>query len=292
MRGRRRSGVRRVLRAWAAAAGRAVDVRETVDAADARRRAAEAAGRGVDAVVAAGGDGTLQSVAAGLLDVGDDADDRPALVVAPLGRGNDLARCLGLRRGVRDALEALTRGKDRPLDVGRAEVDGTKHVFVNALGIGLDAAVARRARRIRLPGGGAYHVAALTAILRERGPWRLTGTIDATPVDRKATVLHVGNGDTTGGGYRLTPAARPDDGRLDTCCYLETSRRRILAMLPKAARGRHVGAPGVEIGRHARLDLRIDPPAPVHGDGEVFATRARTVRAWVIPGALHVRLRR
>lgn len=289
--GRGRALVRRLAReARRLDAWDPVTVVETQSAADGRRAAAEAAAAGRRAVLAAGGDGTLQSVVSGLLEAEDEAAGRPVLVVAPLGRGNDLARAIGLRPGIRDTLRSLAFGTERALDVGRARVDDRPHVFINALGIGLDAVIARRARRLRLPGAGAYTLGAVGALLTEKGPWHVEGFIDDTPIDRAVTLLAVGNGSSTGGGFRLTPAATPFDGLLDYCAYTDSRRRGILAMVPRVALARHLSHPAVETGCFRRLRVRVRPAVCVHADGEILSEAAGAVSVEVQPAALRVRL--
>ena len=263
---------------------------ETRSAAEGQRAAAEAAAAGIGVVLAAGGDGTLQSVATGLLVAAGGPADRPVLGIAPLGRGNDLARALGMRPGIDDTLRSFASGVERHLDVGAACVDDRPHVFVNALGIGLDAVIARRARGLRLPGAGAYTLGAVGALLFERGPWHIEGRTDDRPIDRAVTLFTIGNGSSTGGGFRVLPDASPFDGELDSCVYLESKRRRILAMLPRVARARHTEHPAVEIGRFRRLHLRIQPAACVHADGEVLSETASAVSVEVRPAALSMRL--
>ena len=116
----------------------------------------------------------MQSVAAGLLECGASARDRPALSILPFGRGNDLARSLGLERGedaLEDGLWVLASGVDGALDVGRAAVDGESHVFVNALGRSLSLAVPKRMRAPTV----------CSALWDDKMAARATTTINVTP---------------------------------------------------------------------------------------------------------------
>lgn len=251
------------------------EVIETTSAAEGRERARAAAEAGAAIVIAAGGDGTIQSVAAGLLGVGSNKDERPVLGIAALGHGNDLAR-------------ALSERPTSVLDVGRITVDGSEHHFVNSVGIGLEGRVARAMWRA-LPRGAGYTVAALRCLLFGRRRWSLDGTMDGAPFTRDVSVLSVGNGRSTGGGYRVTPEARTDDGRLDFCAAAVFARRRLLGLMRKARRGQHLEVPGVESGRFRTLTVRSEPGVPVHADGEVLAEAAHRIEIDLLPAALRVR---
>ncbi len=224
----------------------------------------------------------------GILDV--PAGKRPALGVAPAGRGNDLARALGVPRAGAGLVPLLRAGVDRPLDAGEARLDGRREVFANALGIGLDGAIARRARNLPLPGPAAYAAAALAAILAGDAPWEVAGDLDGEPFGGPVTLVSVGNSSSTGGGFRLVPDADPGDGMLDCCVAAGAGRLTLLGFLPRVLRGTHGRDPRVRLARFRRLSLRVPRGIPVHGDGEVLAVAAREVEVVVLAGALRCRL--
>ncbi len=257
----------------------------------ARRAAAYA-----DAVVAAGGDGTVHEVAAGLLGA-----DRAALGVIPLGTGNDFADVLGLPKRTPDAVRALLAAEAVPTDGGtvrwREAGDGRWHeaVFINAVGIGFDALVAAEAERTKwLRGVSGYAAAVLrtlrrwtqpTVEARSLGPGGAWREVYRGPLFLAA----VGNGTSVGGGFRLTPEARLDDGLLDLCLVAgPLALRRILRLMPRAFRGHHLGEPEVTAERIRRFSLRTEHGVPVHLDGEVLTRSAVEVTVAVQPGAFRV----
>lgn len=262
-----------------------------------------------DVVVAAGGDGTLQEVAAGL------AGARPgvALGLLPLGTGNDFARMLGIPRVPERAVEALLASEPVVMDAGLArwrEAEGgpwREGLFANAIGIGFDAYVAGRARGFkRLRGQGAYLAAVLSSLSAwaqpevrielDAGAEALApdGTLGPLPEDGPfyrgpLFLASVNNGPSVGGGFRLTPHARADDGRLDLCLVAgPLSVARTLRLLPRAMRGRHLAEPEVASARLAALRLRAEAGLPIHADGEIFTRGALEVVVEVRPGALLV----
>lgn len=259
----------------------------THTAEEGRRATAEAWSGGAPVVVAAGGDGTVNATVGGLLDAEGERPERPRFGLVPCGRGNDLARALGIPRSGEPALElALAGNRTVGLDVGMAEVDGRTAHFVNALGAGFDGAVAREAKRVRLSGFGAYLWAILKVLRSGEGPWRLVGVLDAAPVELTLTLFSAGNGPTTGGGFRLVPQADPTDGRLDYCLGERVSLGAILTILPRVMMGTHGGHPRIQLGSFESFRGVFSPPAPLHADGEILAEAASRLRIWVRPGAL------
>src|SRR5690606_3615963 len=173
-----------------------------------------------DAVIAAGGDGTLQEVASGLLA----AEGEAVLGVIPLGTGNDFARLLGVPEKPAEAVRALLGAGVVPIDAGivrwREATDDFLHeaAFVNAVGIGFDALAAAEAARFKWFRGRSGYLAAVFRALRlwPQPHVEVRCTDDGAPGERiydgPFFLAAVSNGTAVGGGFRLTPDARPDDG--------------------------------------------------------------------------------
>jgi diacylglycerol kinase (ATP) len=229
-------------------------------AADGRRR-----------IVAVGGDGTVQEVASGLLSAGTPADALPVLGILARGRGNDLARSIGLPRRLEAAWTVAIGAPPAPLDVGRVRLAGgaVRH-FVSCGGIGFDAQVAAvMARRGRSRTGAIGYLLATLAELRRFRNVEVEVSLDDDPPERSRVLLvALANGAYYGGGMRICPDARTDDGRLDLCFVGDISRLTALRQLPNLYRGTHLRHPVVSI-RHARR-VRVDGDASVrvHLDGE------------------------
>src|SRR6266481_10120982 len=110
------------------AIGHTIEVRVTSEKGDARRFVAEAGQ--VDLVIAGGGDGTLNEVVHGLMEL--PTVTRPVLGVVPLGTANDFATGCGIPRDPERALALCLKGKQVPVDVGKAN----GHWFINAASCG------------------------------------------------------------------------------------------------------------------------------------------------------------
>jgi diacylglycerol kinase (ATP) len=307
--GNSRAGkIRARLRAALEASGASFELIPTEGPRHAARLAAELGG-GFDAVVAAGGDGTSQEVATGLYR----AASRVPLGVLPLGTGNDFGDLIRMPHRCEDAVAALLAAEAQPIDVGhvrwREQADGPWHegLFLNAVGIGFDAMVATEAARFKhFRGKSAYFAGIVSALKRWPRPTvrveRLSPSLrilpgGATEPAASGELLHegklflaaVGNGRTVGGGFRITPHARPDDGLLDLCFVDDVRHLRLPILIPQVMRGRHLGAP--EVVSERLTGLRIVSPdygLPLHFDGEVLTSSAVEVEVHVLPGAVQV----
>lgn len=253
--------------------------------------AARAGADGGATVVAVGGDGTVHEVVNGLMQV--DAARRPAMGVVPLGSGNDFAFGAGVPADAEQALRRVLQGGRRRVDVASVtDGQGRREYWDNSLGIGFDAAVNIQSRRIhRLHGFAMYLTATLRSILSNFDSPHMSLTVDGRTWEQPVLMLTLGNGPREGGGFRTTPAARMDDGKLDYVVIDPVSRLTMLRVLPTVMQGTHGRFPFVRLGTFTRLHLRADRALPVHSDGELFAPYEADVRELTVavePGAIEL----
>jgi len=261
------------------------EVIRTTEPGSATTIARDGAEAGLDTILVLGGDGTMHEVANGILQAGVPAP--PAIAALPVGTGNDFARMTGTQ-GMRvgRALEALAPRRKRYIDVGRA----WDEYFINSLGVALAGEVAYRVNRMKRLGGLPAYLVAVLQTMGSYTPMHLTVVSDDGEVlSEDCLALEVGNGSTSGGGFRLTPDARPDDGMLDFCFIRPLGKVGLLTKLPRAISGRHVGLPQVTMGRSSRITIRSkDRPLKAHFDGEYRCPGSREITIATLPGALPV----
>lgn len=284
--GRSRAQLERTCDAAFQGLGRhvAVSVQETAPNRSACSIAREAVIDGADLVVAAGGDGTLNGVLNGMLSAPGDC--AAALGLVPLGTGDDLARALDIPRSVEGALSVLAAGRIRQLDVGLA---GERR-FLNVAGCGFDAAVAERINRsVRLLSGRAAYIWAVLDVLRGFRPADMVIRVDDAVLSVSAMMCAVANGTGYGGGMRIAPDARLDDGLLDVCVIAACGRLEFVRAFPRVFRGTHVSHPKVHMLRGRTVHIVSEPAFPVLVDGEleghtpvIFTVAPRAVR-FVVP---------
>lgn len=244
--------------------------------------AAEAVAAGHAVVVAAGGDGTICEVLEGLQRAG-----RGTLAILPLGTGNDAARALGLPLRFEAAARVLLDGAPRRVDVMRA---GERSVL-NAIGIGLLGAINVNASRIKAVRGiAAYLAAASTTLFRYRCPEIELLDGDGFHYRGPMTILAIQSGPTTGGGFRLCPGARPDDGEIDVTLVTHTAVPARLGALSHAVRGTLASKPFTSERRIRRLELRCAEPLPCHWDGNPGAIEPPGLVFEALAGAQEVLL--
>jgi diacylglycerol kinase family enzyme len=257
---------------------------ETTGPGHAKGLARAAAARGEDCVVAAGGDGTIAEVAAGLATTGSGT----VLGILPLGTANVLALELGLPARPEDAAGILLAGRDTWLWPGIARfADGEARLFVQMLGAGFDAQVVRRVEPAlkRRFGRAAYVWQTLRQLPRYRFPGILARLDGADPLP--ASALVVSKGHFYAGPYTLAPGASPLRPGFHVALIGGGAARATLAaaLLPLGLLPR---LPGLALRQASRVDLQgIDVPAQMDGD---FAGML-PVRVEDAVGPLRIRLK-
>jgi YegS/Rv2252/BmrU family lipid kinase len=263
-----------------ALAGHGLQVRrcDTRDLDHARALALEAAQAG-ETLVALSGDGMVGAIA----DVARGVPDS-LLGVVPGGRGNDLARVLGIPEDPVAACAVIAAGVVRKVDLG--EVDGRAFVGIASAGFDSDANRIANEAPSRL-GNLVYAYGALRALLS----WRAARfEVELKPSGERLSftgyTIAIANSGVYGGGMRLAPDARLDDGLLDIVAIEHVRRLRFLANLPKVFRGTHVRLPSVRVLRAAEVSIAADRPFALYADGDPIAQLPARVRA--LPGAVRM----
>jgi diacylglycerol kinase (ATP) len=240
------------------------------------RRAVE---DGVERLIVAGGDGTMHLAAQGL--AGTDC----ALGVVPMGSGNDLAGTLRVPRDLEAAVRHALSGPVRRIDMIRIG----EFVSVSYAGVGFDSEVAGRARQSRRRGPLIYPWAVLRTLATFAPPLMKVVHDGGTFLGR-AMFANACNLPRFGGGMKIAPQARIDDGLLDLVIVKAMPRLALLAVFPKVYAGRHVGHPAVTLVRTRRVEITVDRGMTMYGGGEPLRPMAagEMVAAEVIPGGLAV----
>jgi diacylglycerol kinase (ATP) len=226
---------------------------------------------GIDAVVVAGGDGTVH------LAIQEVAGTGIPLGIVPVGTGNDFAATLGLRElEAVAAADAIAAGVTRRVDLARVtRADGSTAYFGSVLASGFDSRVNDRANAMRWPRGGSrYNIAILIEFARLRGiPYDVRleladGSVESVAGD--LVMATVGNGRTYGGGIPICPDADPTDGLLDVLLVRPAGRLRLLRLLPRVYRATHATVPEVRMVR-ARSVRLSSPGVTAYADGDPIA---------------------
>jgi YegS/Rv2252/BmrU family lipid kinase len=243
---------------------RTVTTRSTEHAAE---EAARAAAQG-ETVAALSGDGLLRPLA-GVL-----KGTPAALAVIPCGRGNDLARVLGIPTDPAEATQLAVDGPEKLLDV--AEVDGTP--FVGIASFGFDSEANRIANEAKLVRGNAVYLYAALRALAAWKPAAFSVTVDGERHDVSGYSVAVGNSKAYGGGMFVLPEAELDDGKLDVLISKDASKLAFLRGVFQTFKAAHVDSPNAQFLRGATIEVSSDRPFVIYGDGDPIGTTPATMR--------------
>jgi diacylglycerol kinase (ATP) len=255
-----------------AAAGAAYQVSESASLDDAMDIAARAA-RLSQVVVAVGGDGiagALSGVAAG-------AGARYAII--PTGRGNDLARVLGIPTEARAAARVLTAGRERRVDLIAVGAAGRPETVVaGSVYIGIPSVAGEIANRTKwLRGPVVYSAAALRALCGwTPTAFRVEIAHDGPDHDGDGALVRdfagyavvVANSAYFGAGMKVAPPAEIDDGLLDVVIMRHGPRLAFIRTLLKIKDGSHISLPLINLDRGSEVTITAGRDLPAAADGE------------------------
>jgi diacylglycerol kinase (ATP) len=248
---------------------------------DPERLAGLAASEGADIVAALGGDGHVGACANGIMGTG------AALAVIPGGTGNDFARHIGLDR--KDPLAAarlLASPELKSIDVAKVTTPERERYFVNVGGAGFDSEVNEHANGVRRLKGTAKYIYSTFVTLARFTAGEFVVRVDGEEHSFRGMMLAVGNGTSYGGGMRVTPNARSDDGLLDVCVIQELPKWQFVKTFPKVFSGKHVEHEAVTMLRGKQIEISSGRPFQVYADGEPVGHLPATFS--VVPSALRV----
>lgn len=243
--------------------------------------ARRAARDGYEAVVAAGGDGTVSEVVNGLIQAAGDGPTVP-LGVLPIGTGNDFSDMNGVPRNLNEAAAIIAAGKTRQIDAGRVNT----RYFGNNCALAMEPMVTIENVRMRRLSGNIRYVAALIKSLLKLQAWQMHIRWDEGEWESPTLLLSVCNSPRTGGVFYMAPPAKTDDGLFDLVFVPEIPKWQVLAILPRLFKGTHLAHPLVEHARTRTLFVESNPGTPIHADGEVIAESERRVEYEMLPGKI------
>jgi diacylglycerol kinase (ATP) len=244
---------------WVRGKGHRVSVSVTWEQGDATRFAREWAERGVAAVIAAGGDGTVNEVLNGL-----DGSQVP-LGILPVGTANDFARQAGIPTDADHAMDVILRRKPRRVDT--LELNGRRFLNVSTGGVGAEATADTPPEAKESLGMLAYAITGARK-LRELAPRRALVTGPGFEHDGEFVLFAVGNARQTGGGVAITPRASMTDGLLDLCLVQPMPRAEFARLALRIRRGEHLDHPSVRYAQLPAVTVTGDEPISVNVDGE------------------------
>jgi len=260
-------------------------VRITADYADARALAAQAVARAAEggALLVMGGDG-MTSI--GLNAV---ATTGVPLGVLPAGTGNDFCRGVGLPTTLDPAIDVIAAGGVRDVDLMSVDgelVDGSQRRWVGSiLSTGFDEKVNWRTNHLPFNIGAPSYAYSIFAELRTFRPLSYRLEVDGAPREVDAILIAVGNAGVFGGGIKVCPDARVDDGLLDLTLVHPVPRTLVVRLFRQLFTGEFAQHPSVELLQAREVLLDGDGLFGM-ADGEELGRPPFVCRA--VPGALRL----
>ena len=240
-------------------------------------------------LVAVGGDGTVNEVANGILH--STGASSTVLGVISTGTGSDFVRSAGIPRHYVSACSCLTSSRRLLIDVGvveyRSKGQPQQRFFVNAAGIGFDAAAVEATERLPKYFGGTipYLVGLLRTLLGYQNKSVVLRIGDKTEMTRILSVV-VANGSYLGGGMHVAPEASLYDNLLDVVVIGDVGKFELLKALPMVYKGTHGTHPKVSMEKAANITVESSEPVLVHADGELLGEGPASF--WLMPAALSI----
>jgi diacylglycerol kinase (ATP) len=243
-----------------------------------------AVAEGCKTLIAMGGDGTLQLL------VREAIGNEVTTGVIPVGGGNDFAAALGIRNW-KQAVLAIVQGKTRLVDIARATfANGDKAEYLGGGGVGLDAEAAQYAsgKFLKWPGRLRYLASAIAALRAYGGvnvDMEFPGS-DPPTLRKQVSLAAALNTPSYGGGVRLAPGARLDDGELDFVTIEMLSRLEVARLIPRLLLTGEFGTQHVTRVRATKAVLSTEKGSVFHGDGELLGNTP--VQIEIMPKAIRV----
>ncbi len=244
--------------------------------------AAEAAKAGADLVIVAGGDGTIEAVARGLMHT------QTVLGIIPLGTRNNIAASLDIPSDLAKAIQTLVEGERSRFDMGKAN----HHYFVEVVGVGLEATLFPCGDEVKEGIKKNYFTAFKSVFSGIRTflqfkQHRLVLRLDGRRMRRLRTLqVNICNSPRYGVRFALAPDAKMNDGKLDVIYIDKPSKWDHLRHFFKAMRGERLPHERLNTHKVAKIEIRSYPPLEVHADGQCLGRTPITVE--VIPKALWI----
>jgi len=226
--------------------------------------------------VVVSGDGLLGVVGGAMAGAG------VPLGLIPAGRGNDLARALGIPTEPEAAVDTVLGGRSRLIDVG--EANGKR--FLGIASVGFDSECNRLANETHWLRGNSVYAYSMVRTLIGWHAARFTLAVGEERKRLSGYFVAVANNSVYGGGMYIAPKAELDDGEFDVVAITEVGKLRFLRGLRDVLRGTHIDKPEVTSFRTPRLELDASRPFPVYADGDHLTDLPVSLR--VLPRCLSI----
>lgn len=245
----------------------------------------EAMDKGAAIVVAVGGDGTVNEVSSELC-----GKKNVKFGVLPFGTGNDFAGAIGIESDAEKAVNVLLNGTSHALDMGIAQElygERKQRKFINIAGQGFDVEVLKNTEKYKegrsdmLP----YFLGIMDSVLKKK-IIKIKLVCNEVKNEINSLLTVISNGKNFGGGIKISPDSKLDDGLFDVCCIENVSLLKFIFLLPFVIKGKHLNFKPVHHYKASNVRIESDEHYEIEIDGEIALKTP--VEYKILPGALNV----
>lgn len=245
-----------------------------------------------DAVIAVGGDGTVNEVVNGLF-----PHQNTIFGVLPVGSGNDFVKNISLHNTIKENMSLIHSNSHNSIsnvDLGivdyteKDSVEQKSHVFANNLGIGFDAYVGHLNQNNKTLSGLSSYILAVIKALFNYKMINLELNLPQDRISGEKLLVAIGNGISSGGGFYLNPNAKIDDGLLDITVVDKVTRRRLMTALPMALINKLEKIREAKMYISKEFEIKLNSPYFVHCDGEIITQTLEEAKISIKPKAIRV----
>lgn len=231
---------------------------------------------GFKTIMSVGGDGTMNEVVNGFFEHGQPLATDSRLVVFSRGTGCDFIRSLGIKKGIEDLMDILSRNQAEQVDIGRVDfVDrlgkiGTRY-FLNIADIGLGAETANRVNKNskRFSGFLSFLLGTFSTLLFYRNKDFEVIIDDEIVLCERMNSVIICNGKYFGGGMKVAPDALMNDGLFDIIIIGDVSKPDLIKSFPLIYDGKHMSHPKIKFYRGSRVKVKSGGKGLIEVDGEI-----------------------
>lgn len=246
-------------------AGYETSCHATTGEGDAINAAKKAVENKFDIIIAAGGDGTLNEVVAGV----SEFENRPKIGVIPMGTTNDFARAVHIPRDIHRAVEIIVKGDTIPVDVGKVN----DRYFINIAGGGRITELTYEvpSKLKTMLGQLAYYLKGIE-MLPSINATKVRIEYDDEVFEDEAMMFLVGLTNSVGGFEKLAPNSSINDGKFSLLILKKVNIAEFIRLATLAIRGEHLGDPHVIYKKATNIKVTSDDKVLLNLDGEYGGT--------------------
>jgi len=211
-------------------------------------------------IIAIGGDGTINEVLNGL------DTENTKFGIIPSGSGNDFIASAGIPLDPEKALDLILTGEAKPTDYMLC--GGIKGL--NVIGTGIDVDILKRCRKYKILRGKLQYLVSLIVSLIKFKFYKFNVKQNGQTVEQEGLIVAVGNGRQFGGGIRICPEAKIDDGKLDLVIAGKLKKIKIPGAFVKLMKGKILETDFTSFERVDSAELVFDKPVSIQIDGELY----------------------